>query len=993
MQTSAEEGETLDSGTFALRWPDIQSIRISSAQQITHGAFALSFPATSKFSHSDEATVQVLTPCLPWDVDSDVMADALNGMLSAGDVEVTRSQVEWSSGSFVGDMGYGYEYAVSFVSSHVAGNVPQLTHAATGSDGACEAFQTSGNGVVNRNDLITIKDMTAMPFGTDLEIQELKVSAAKQLVRGQYKLQFGLGSTLRTTACIEHDATADVLKASLQNLPNIDSVYVERSGDGSGASDFGYTYHLFFDGNLLINADPDGDGTSNPDLPLLEVVMGDPGCTDFETLSENILTTENVGAVVAVRGDCDICDDGGLDLAVSSASAAALKRELERLPACLVGVAHTSQSLLDDQGGQSWTMSFASVEGDIDEMYCSLSADTISNAPGAACRVQTLVDGNVLGGTFLLSGAGPLDFDASASNLKEAVESIAGVGTVVVTRSEADGERGYTWSVTFTSNPGDIAPLVPTSSLTGALAAIKIEEAQKGNALGGTYAVSFLGHPSAPMSVSASASEVRAILQAMDAVGYIDVTRSEIDSEGGSVYAVTFRDTSNPGDVPALVPNTDALTGQGATVVISEQRKGSEATAGSLWLSFESSKDVNGDPIRAYGIQWDTSPNLNANPRSFTVNPHTIAEDSIKFYREQRIVLGLSEQSVLRRRSQEAQAWQHEVQNVKVTGADADTFKLSFRGIETSDIVLGATTLEQLETALNSLYPAITLGGISVTGSALVGNGAAFAIEFLNEPGLLPLLVQSDGTVGLVSVERGISGDANFRKEIQSFQCSATGGSFTVGFAGSDDLVPVSFNADLHTFKAKLETLPTIGAGGITIATSDTDGLDARVCSGSVLFLVFDTYEGNVPSLEYADDDLVSASAQPISKDEIVRGISPQHLYVSGYCKLSLLGEETHILDVGASAERIRAAVEALPSVETASVTVGRSKEEIGQLTAVEGQQYLTCPTTPEDCGFEHGLFGFPGGKLLLKLFLIPSKENPKLIKMNLLKKNHTIII
>jgi hypothetical protein len=958
VRTSADEGATLTNGNFALRWPEIQTIRISSENSITGGTFALSIQDTTKFSSNSQSTATATTICMDWDLDEDSMTAALDDALSVGDVKVSRTQVEWSSGEFLGDTGYGYEYTIAFVSSRVAGNMPTFMHARTGSDAACDDFSTSGGAAV----AVSIATKTTMPFGTDIEIQQVSVAAAKPLSRGQYKIQFTLGEIAdQSTECIEFDADAGTLKARLEQLSNIDSVYVERSGDGSQLSEYGYSYNIFFDGNLLINADPDGDGTADPDLPLLEILMDEVECTDFKTLEDNVLTTDGVDATVAAADDCDICNDGGLDLSVSITTAASLKVELERLPASLVGYAHTSQSLLDDQGGQSWTMSFAAIEGDIDEMYCSLSSDT--DASGAACVVETIVDGNVLGGTFLLSGAGPLAFDATSAEMKAVIESVANMETVTVTRSEPDGQLGYVWSVTFTSNQGDIAPLVPTNSLTGTRADIQIEEVERGNYLSGSYTLSYLGQSTATIPMSATAEEFKAILQTVNSLGLIAVTRSEIDSEGGSDYTVTFRDTSNPGDVDALVPNFDHLLGVGAVVVVSEETKGSEATATAMWLSFESSVDGNGDPIRSYDISWDTSSQFDANVRSFELNMQNDVDSSDKFYREQRIVTG----SQSARPSFEAQPRQNEIQKLAISGSINETFGLSFRGMQIdTDITLGTTTLAELEAALQRLYPVISSDGIDITSptsSSVVEDGTEFLVEFLNEPGLLPLLeLEDESGDAAVAIDRETPGDASYRKEIQTLQCDGSSGSFTVSFDGSDPAT-VNNNVDLDTFKALLESLSTLDAGGITIITSSTEANNAvEVCSGELVYLVFNKYLGNAPELTYVTTGLTSTT---FAGAELVRGVSPQSQVVSGYFKLSLNGEETSILDVGASADRVRNAVEALPSVTTASVDVGMGKEEIGLLQVISGQQYLTCPSS--GCGFEYGLFGFPGDWIFLE--------------------------
>lgn len=48
------------------------------------------------------------------------------------------------------------------------------------------------------------------------------------------------------------------------------------------------------------------------------------------------------------------------------------------------------------------------------------------------------------------------------------------------------------------------------------------------------------------------------------------ISRTEIGSEGGAEFRVTFEDVTNPGDVSLLVPHPEGLVGVGATVVARE---------------------------------------------------------------------------------------------------------------------------------------------------------------------------------------------------------------------------------------------------------------------------------------------------------------------------------------------------------------------------------------------------------------------------------------
>ena len=61
-----------------------------------------------------------------------------------------------------------------------------------------------------------------------------------------------------------------------------------------------------------------------------------------------------------------------------------------------------------------------------------------------------------------------MDHDVTARGLKEALEATPTMGRVDVTRAGPDENLGYTWSVTFLTELGDLPPLlIDTAALTG----------------------------------------------------------------------------------------------------------------------------------------------------------------------------------------------------------------------------------------------------------------------------------------------------------------------------------------------------------------------------------------------------------------------------------------------------------------------------------------------------------------------------------------------
>ena len=91
----------------------------------------------------------------------------------------------------------------------------------------------------------------------------------------------------------------------------------------------------------------------------------------------------------------------------------------------------------------------------------------------------------ILGGKFSveLSGqrTGYLSHDVSEDTLKEALETLSTVGTVEVSRSNVDDSGGYTWSVTFMNDLGDVPEMtVDDITMTGTVATAVVVEKTKG---------------------------------------------------------------------------------------------------------------------------------------------------------------------------------------------------------------------------------------------------------------------------------------------------------------------------------------------------------------------------------------------------------------------------------------------------------------------------------------------------------------------------------
>jgi len=250
----------------------------------------------------------------------------------------------------------------------------------------------------------------------------------------------------------------------------------------------------------------------------------------------------------------------------------------------------------DSGSGLTWTVTTKDPAGDIPTLGCA--GDAAFAESSAACAVATVIDGNVIEGTFVLEGSDPLPYDATAAAVARALGETA-AETVEVSREGPDAQQGYVWSVTFVERAGAVPLLDVVSSLTGSGAAVDAREAAAGNALTGGFALQTLsGFTTPQMPYDVDAAGLEAALEAMSGVGSVSVSGGDAPStEGGAAYEITF--TSAEGDVANLVPVLYNLSGTDAVAHVRETVKGSEARGDALALSFRAPRECSESQVTA----------------------------------------------------------------------------------------------------------------------------------------------------------------------------------------------------------------------------------------------------------------------------------------------------------------------------------------------------------------------------------------------------------
>ena len=134
-------------------------------------------------------------------------------------------------------------------------------------------------------------------------------------------------------------------------------------------------------------------------------------------------------------------------------------------------------------GGYEWRVTFLSAIGDIGGVDSGqMSITNLLSGIGASAKIETIVDGNTIGGSFALNflegETRYLQHDISAQDMEFAlVNDVSGIINSTITRSGTnprcndgfckdgpDQAGGYTWDISIVTDIGNVSPFSPTSS-------------------------------------------------------------------------------------------------------------------------------------------------------------------------------------------------------------------------------------------------------------------------------------------------------------------------------------------------------------------------------------------------------------------------------------------------------------------------------------------------------------------------------------------------
>lgn len=461
-----------------------------------------------------------------------------------------------------------HRYKVTFLGQAVAGDVPQLRVVDIGENG-CGAITNSTAG---------------------LEVQETLVDSFIPL----YKVQ--------NTADLAYDAPAADVKAAIETLTGACTAGVSRSVMGNG-----YEWLVTFSG-------AGGDGTGND--PLLRAMR--PNAIFLDNLAEYVepeanivpilqaeLSTPKSGVPYYVRAAAtNVVGTGAFRTSSPTSLQPAAQPPTVPTYAKVRHVSDTElmvqwQAPLSDGGktvteyAVEWDTATTFDSGTDGNPQGSTAVD--ASERGSVADVQavrvSIDDGLFISGSFSMEYngqvTGSIPFDASAVEVKGALESLCTVSDVAVTRSLGPANGGYTWLVTMVTAPtgGELGDgRVSTTSALQTIASHKLQVngqnllACADSTRSGCWSdpsrtsaeletrrevqrllcqpanefnITFMGETTGALSSDANATEIEDALEALYNVGDVTVTGAcgGVSAADSFVYVVFENDG---GDLPVL---------------------------------------------------------------------------------------------------------------------------------------------------------------------------------------------------------------------------------------------------------------------------------------------------------------------------------------------------------------------------------------------------------------------------------------------------------
>jgi hypothetical protein len=744
-----------------------------------------------------------------------------------------------------------------------------------------------------------------------------------------------------TQTCIPFDASAANIESYLQSeIADILDVTVARSGTGTTVqgihSSEGYTWTIAFVSTLASHP-------TDENQMVLDVTCAEWG-------------TKLSSGYSAIAAHVNTTDEGAYDLTFE-ATTGEVKTELEKIPG-IGAITSVTRSLVDDQGGYFWTVEFSELLGNVPTMSCT----TELFVTNTQCNTVEIRDGNIITGSFIIGMNGettvPIDSQAADTTVKTALENLGAVSSVTVVRTNMDGQSGHTWTITFTSNVGDLNALSVISSLVGTGVDVTVTEVQKGNYIGGHFRLGYGAAMTSPLSMDTTATELETSLQSMNTVGSVIVTKGTVNTEGGYVWTVTFNDPNlHQGDLPLLSVDNQ-LTGTGVSVRVAESVKGSEAISSTADLSFTVPMDNGGSAVTKYKIDIDTTSTFQSgNLRSFEIS------DAASFSKIQQVVTTANvADEVQLVRVYDSKRTTELTWGTSATAVDAGTYRLLHNGVASAcfkyyDVSDGQTAL----TAVAALDVMDGVGTITATVSGAYASND-FKLTIIHEHTTGQTYDWTYDTTGCVQA----SASSVTKTPVPVFtNINVLGGTFTLDFScptchNTASLTSLAIDPTLDdnsatTLVSRLNAMANMGNGIVATRSFSTigEGYEWLVTfKGGYLY-------GAVPEMTVNTNSLTGDDATPTATvSQYMEGES-----LSGTFLLQYGGATSESITSTASAFEMRTKLEAMSTINTVTVSRDRSWSALpGTFTVTHGSDSIV-PTSDHTIMLAPGDFVSIGGE------------------------------
>nr|AIG55740.1 secreted protein [Thraustotheca clavata] len=831
--------------------------------------------------------------------------------LNIGSLQVTRSGPDYQQ---------GYTWTVSFLT--LAGNVPSFTYQAAG------LTETRSDGVVSK--VITIGTPRQ---GTIQAIQSIATTTTGTNVATTtfYQLQFIYNGVTATTGPIPANPLGDgTCLPTLTEIQQITTSTIDLTASGGGYSVSPLTsFQLAFTSNAGVTsltapifANPNNGDCTVGAQSIAAAIQGLNGIIGTITVSQTSqlaiqacqwqVTFGNtpgnlpqMQVVSGAQGPSSSITVGADTIAITTIRDGTLQiiqTELQKLTN--IG----SVSVTATAGAKqtcTWQITFNTNAGNLPLLTVGTSgAYTATSTTGTdtitIASVQTGTS-QTLGGSFSLQfngqSTGYLPYNIDAPGMKNALEILSTVHGVNVVRSNMDPNVGYTWTISFLYDLGNLPAMTADfSTLTGTVATVSIATATQGEP-------PLFNSKDTANGVPFGSAFVTDLSQLSVQVSQLD-TNIPYYFRDQAYHKWHFLRLPHPLPAPQQPQNV--------TLVAVDQK--------TLQIQLYPPLNDGGAPIDSYQVDYDINQIL---------DEVQAVQLTVPVVNEVQVITSsatsTNEVQLVRLASTYTGPDAVEVQQVNCD-ASGGTFTLTFMGLTTAPISASETSTSNIKAILQELLPLqqVSVAFVSSQTQACApcassGCTGGFTVAFntvTGAAGAMPLLVGNTFSLTgnrRIDVTRTVPGQAK------------PGGTFKLLYQRGLQTLTTSIpaTATAATVQSALQTLDS----AITIVVTDGSlalpaGSTGR---GELLWRVTFQNCGNIPALQWGDQALTGNGASiVVYKDGATIGSVPVSVsgnQVGGTFTLSFMGHTTGIISFDASDTTLLQSLQQLPNIGTLSVT------------------------------------------------------------------------